>query len=135
MNANDFLTILWGALGTVITGLVTWLTSLLVSWLNTKIKNEKLKTFLKNFATLVESCVNSLTQTVVNELKKTGKFDEEAAKRVKQECINLIISQLSPEMKKFIEENFGNLTDYISTQIESYLLQYKEYKTLSSTSC
>lgn len=125
MDTSQLMVIIWGALGTVVTGLVTWLTTLLVSWLNTKIKDQKLKTFITKFTEVLSSCVNSLTQTTVNELKKSGKFDSEAAKRVKEECVKLIKSQLSVDMIKFIQENFGDLTEYISAQIESLLLQTK----------
>ena len=114
---DQFWTILWSALGTIITGLLSWLTTLLISWLNSKIKDQKLKTFMTKFTELISSCVDALTQTTVNELKKAGKFDKEAAERIKKECIELDKSKLSVDMKKFIEENLGDLTDYISTQI------------------
>ena len=118
-------TILWGALGTIITGLLSWLTTLLIAWLNSKIKDQKLKTFMTKFTELISSCVNALTQTTVEELKKAGKFDKEAAEKIKGECVELIKNQLSVDMKKFIEENFGDLTDYISTQIESFIYKSK----------
>lgn len=118
--------ILWSVLGTVLTGLVSWLTTLLVSWLNTKIKDQKLRTFMTKFTELVSSCVNSLTQTTVEELKKAGKFDKEAAENIKKECIDLIINQLSEDMKKFIKENFGDIQEYISTQIENFILTSKK---------
>lgn len=122
---DQFWTILWGALGTIITGLLSWLTTLVISWLNSKIKDQKLKTFMTKFTELISSCVNALTQTTVEELKKAGKFDKEAAEKIKEECVELIKNQLSVDMKKFIEENFGDLTDYISTQIESFIYKSK----------
>ena len=118
-------TILWGALGTIVTGLLSWLTTLLIAWLNSKIKDQKLKTFMTKFTELISSCVNALTQTTVEELKKAGKFDKEAAEKIKGECIELIKNQLSVDMKKFIEENFGDLTEYVSTQIESFIYKSK----------
>lgn len=118
-------TILWGALGTIITGLLSWLTTLLIAWLNSKIKDQKLKTFMTKFTELISSCVNALTQTTVEELKKAGKFDKEAAEKIKKECVELIKNQLSVDMKKFIEENFGDLTEYISTQIENFIYKSK----------
>lgn len=122
---DQFMTVLWGAVGAIITALASWLGAYLVGLLNSKIKDQKLKTFLTKFTELMISCVNALTQTTVEELKKTGKFDAEAAKRVKEECINLIQGQLSADMIKFIQDNFGDLKEYISTQIESYILQTK----------
>lgn len=119
-------TILWGALGTIITGLLSWLTTLVIAWLNSKIKDQKLKTFMTKFTELISSCVNALTQTTVNELKKAGKFDKEAAEKIKGECVELIKNQLSVDMKKFIEENFGDLTEYVSTQIENFIYNSKK---------
>lgn len=122
---EQFWTILWSALGAIVTGLLSWLTTLLVNWLNSKIKDQKLKTFMTKFTELVSSCVNALTQTTVDELKKAGKFDKEAAENIKAECIKLIGGQLSEDMKKFIEENFGDVEEYISTQIENFIYTSK----------
>lgn len=123
---EQFYTILWSILGAIATGLATWLTSYLVGLINSKIKDQKLKDFLTKFTELVMSSVNALTQTTVEALKKEGKFDAEAAKKVKEDCIKLIQSQLAPDMIKFIEENFGDVKEYISTQIESFILQSKK---------
>ena len=81
---NEFIKMLIGLLGTILTGLISWLTTYLVSLISNKIKDEKLKTFLTNTTGIIMSSVNALNQTTVNELKREGKFDKEAAVRVKQ---------------------------------------------------
>ena len=122
---EQFWTVLWGSLGTVTMALATWLGSYIVGLLNSKIKDQKLRTFLTKFTEIVTRCVKSLTQTTVQGLKKDGKFDSEAAKKVKEECINLIKAQLAPDMIEFIRNNFGDVTEYISIQIESFILDCK----------
>ena len=122
---EQFWTALWGSLGTVTMALATWLGSYIVGLLNSKIKDQKLRTFLTKFTEIVTRCVKSLTQTTVQGLKKDGKFDSEAAKKVKEECIKLIKAQLAPDMIEFIQNNFGDVTEYISTQIESFILDCK----------
>ena len=122
---EQFWTVLWGSLGTITMALATWLGSYIVGLLNSKIKDQKLRTFLTKFTEIVTRCVKSLTQTTVQGLKKDGKFDSEAAKKVKEECINLIKAQLAPDMIEFIKNNFGDVTEYISTQIESFILDCK----------
>lgn len=122
---EQFWTVLWGSLGTITMALATWLGSYIVGLLNSKIKDQKLRTFLTKFTEIVTRCVKSLTQTTVQGLKKDGKFDSEAAKKVKEECINLIKAQLAPDMIEFIRNNFGDVTEYISTQIESFILDCK----------
>lgn len=124
---EQFWTVLWGSLGTVTMALATWLGSYIVGLLNSKIKDQKLRTFLTKFTEIVTRCVKSLTQTTVQGLKKDGKFDSEAAKKVKEECINLIKAQLAPDMIEFIQNNFGDVTEYISTQIESFILDCKNF--------
>lgn len=124
---EQFWTVLWGSLGTVTMALATWLGSYIVGLLNSKIKDQKLRTFLTKFTEIVTRCVKSLTQTTVQGLKKDGKFDSEAAKKVKEECINLIKAQLAPDMIEFIRNNFGDVTEYISTQIESFILDCKNF--------
>ena len=124
---EQFWTVLWGSLGTITMALATWLGSYIVGLLNSKIKDQKLRTFLTKFTEIVTRCVKSLTQTTVQGLKKDGKFDSKAAKKVKEECINLIKAQLAPDMIEFIQNNFGNVTEYISTQIESFILDCKNF--------
>lgn len=124
---EQFWTVLWGSLGTITMALATWLGSYIVGLLNSKIKDQKLRTFLTKFTEIVTRCVKSLTQTTVQGLKKDGKFDSEAAKKVKEECINLIKAQLAPDMIEFIRNNFGDVTEYISTQIESFILDCKNF--------
>lgn len=123
---EQFWPILWGGLGTIVMALATWLASYLTGLLSSKIKDQKLATFLTKFMGILSTCVNALTQTTVEELKKSGKFDSEAAKRVKEECIKLIKNQLAPDMIEFIKNNFGDVTEYISTQIESFILSKKQ---------
>ena len=121
-----FWPIFWGAIGTLITSLIGWLSTYLVGLINSKIKDQKLRTFLTKFTELMISCVNALTQTTVEQLKKDGKFDAEAAKHVKETCIKSIKNQLAPDMIEFIRSNYGDVTEYISTQIEGYLFQNKK---------
>ena len=124
---EQFWTVLWGSLGTVTMALATWLGSYIVGLLNSKIKDQKLRTFLTKFTEIMTRCVKALTQTTVQGLKKDGKFDSETAKKVKEECINLIKAQLAPDMIEFIQNNFGDVTEYISTQIESFILDCKNF--------
>ena len=123
---EQFWPIFWSVIGTALTTLVGWLMTLFINWVNSKIKDQKLRTFLIKFTEVLHASVNALTQTTVKELKAHGQFDEEAAKRVKEECVKLIKNQLAPDMIDFIQSNFGDVQEYISTQIESFILQAKQ---------
>lgn len=123
---DQFLIVLWSAIGTVVTGLVTWLTSYLVGLISSKVKDQKLQSFLVKATEITMACVNSLNQTVVADMKTAGTFDAASAAKVKENCIKLIEDQLAPDMIKFIQENFGDVETYLSTQIESLVFKSKD---------
>lgn len=118
--------ILWGVLGTLVTALVGWLSTYLVSLLNAKIKDQKLKTFLTKFTEIITTSVNSLSQTVVDSLKKNGSWTGVDGEKVKKDCIDLVKKQLTPDMIKFIQDNWGDLGEFISNSIESFIFSTKK---------
>ena len=122
---EQFWVIFGGAIGTIATGLAAWLTTVMVNWLNRKIKDKKLEEWSCAVATIVMGAVQAVTQEFVDTLKKNGKFDETAQKQAKEKAYKIIVAQLSQELKKYITDNFGDMKAWIETQIESYIYQLK----------
>lgn len=125
MDLNQFYAILWSIIGTIGTGLATWLTALLVNFLNQKIKDKKIARWSTDLFQIVMSAVQTVFQEFVDTMKKNGKFDEAAQKEVKERAYNIIINQLTPELQNYIKENFGDMKDYIMNQIEAMVYQLK----------
>ena len=121
----EFTTILWSVVGIILTGLATWLTTAGVSFLNQKIKDKKLARWASALWQIVMNAVQAVQQEFVDTLKKNGKFDEAAQKEAKERAYNVVVSQLTPELKSYIEENFGDMREYILNQIESMIYQLK----------
>lgn len=117
--------IIWSVVGIVATGLVSWATTALVAWLNTKIKNEKAAKWASDLTSIVSNAVLSVTQTFVDTMKKAGKFDEAAAKEAKDKALSIITSQLTPELKDYITSNFGDMTEYLSNLVEAMVQSLK----------
>ena len=122
---QDLLNILWGVLGTIGTALATWLSSLLISFLNSKIKDTKLRTWLTSVTTIVTDTVKSIYQQTVEALKNNGGFTKEAQKEAKNKALDTILNQLTPDMKKFIEKNYGDIAEWIGNQIEAAIYNLK----------
>ena len=122
---QDLLNVLWGVLGTIGTALATWLSSLLISFLNSKIKDTKLKTWLTGITTIVTDTVKSIYQQTVEALKNNGGFTKEAQEEAKNKALDTILNQLTPDMRKFIEENYGDIADWIGNQIETAIYNLK----------
>ncbi len=122
----EFTTILWSIVGIVLTGLATWLTTAGVNFLNQKIKDKKLARWSSALWQIIMSAVQTVQQEFVDTLKKHGKFDEAAANEAKERAFNIILGQLTPELKKYIEENFGDMKDYLMNQIEAMIYNLKK---------
>ena len=74
------------------------------------------------------SSVQNIQQTFVEDMKSEEKFDAEAAKEAKNKAYNTIVNQLTPELKDYVVENFGDLQDYIMNQIEAKVYELKNNK-------
>lgn len=125
---QEFLNILWTAVGVVITGLVSWATTALVAWLNSKIKNEKVAKFTTDITNIVGTAVKTIMQTYVDSLKQEGAFTEEKQKEALQKCLDIILKQLTPELTTYIKDNFGDIEEYLKGLIESSIYSLKNNK-------
>ena len=122
---QDLLNVLWGVLGTIGTALATWLSSLLIAFLNSKIKDTKLRTWLTSVTTIVTDTVKSIYQQTVESLKNNGGFTKVEQKVLKNIALDTILNQLTPDMKKFIEKNYGDIAEWIENQIEAAIYNLK----------
>ena len=126
MDMSQFWIIFWSIIGTVGTGLATWLTTFIVGLLNQKIKDKKLARWMSELTQIIMSAVQTVFQEFVDTMKKAGKFDAAAAKEAKDRAYAIIVGQLTPELKSYIEDNFGDMKDYIMNQIEAMIYQLKK---------
>lgn len=114
-----------GLLGTIIT---TVLLPLLVKWIQTKIKNEKLNYAFSELSETVITAVDYVQQTFVDQLKKDGKFDSEAQKEAMKKALNYAIVTITDTTKKIIESENIDLEALIEKYIESAILKSKTEK-------
>ena len=125
MDFSAFWPIFWSAIGIIVTGLATWLTTVGVNFLNQKIKDKKLARWSSEVFQIVMNAVQTVFQSFVETLKTNGTFDEAAQEEAKKKAYEIIVSQLTPELKKYIEDNFGDMQAYLMNQIEAMIYQLK----------
>lgn len=123
---QEFWTIFWSAIGTIVTALTSWGISRLIAWLNTKIKDEKMRQMAGQVLSIIQSAVQAIQQVFVDALKDDGKFDAKEQAIAKEKCLEIIKEQLTPELTEYIQENFGDVQKYLSTQIEAVLYNLKQ---------
>lgn len=97
----------------------------LIKWINSKIKNQESAKLLSDAANIVLNAVRSVTQTYVDSLKASGKFDEASKKLALLKAKDIVLSQMSTELKTFISDNYGNLESWLSNQIEASINMLK----------
>lgn len=121
----DIQTILLSALSIVITALVTWGTERLIALINSKIKNTKYAKYLADSVDIVSRAVKTTYQTYVEALKDKNMFTSDAQVEALNKAKDIAVSQLSAEMKTFIETNFGDVEKWLTSTIESVIYDLK----------
>lgn len=114
-----FVNVLVSALSTVLLALLTFLGSKLTNLIDAKVKDSKGNRLLKQATEVVLTAVRATFQTYVETLKNKNVFDAEAQKVALSKAKETVLSQLSTEVKSYITTNYGDLNEWITTQIES----------------
>lgn len=113
------------ALGTALSTLIGILFKRLTDWVAEKAKGQKYKRTLETIEASIRSAVLMVQQTFVDNLKKEGKFDSEAQAKALELAVKTATSQINDEMKKVIEELFGDIEEWLKTQIEAFIAYLK----------
>ncbi len=94
--------------------------------LKTKTSNEITKKYTDMVYNTVVKCVIATNQTYVDNLKKQGKFDEEAQKIAFNRTMNSVMAILTQDAKDYIIEATGDLQTYLTQLIEAEVKKNKE---------
>lgn len=121
----DFWQIFWTIMGPAVLALLSWLSSVIVKFFNSKIKDEKLQQHFVKLNEIVFQSVTEVTQTYVSGLKKEGKFGKEEQEIAFNKSKDIIQSKLTPELVEYIKDNYGDISAHLKTLIESTVYQTK----------
>lgn len=121
--------ILLNILAAIVTCIVLPLISFIgikfTQWLNTKIKNDKGKTLMERATQIVLDAVRCVFQTYVDALKKSGGFDQKAQIYAFNLAKDTALKQLGDDAKAYISENYGDLQEWLKTEIEASINKLK----------
>ena len=110
----------------VIIPVISFLGYKLSQFLNSKIKDEKARNLINKANEIVLNAVKVVFQTYVESLKNSGNFNADAQAIALTKAKQIIDSELTEELKKFIKENYGDLSAWITNQIEVSIYQLKK---------
>lgn len=81
--------------------------------------------YLKEIAEAIADAVEATSQTYVDALKEAGKFDIEAQREAARRALAACLASISPAAKEFIEEFYGDITEYLTNKIEAEVRRQK----------
>lgn len=103
----------------VILPLISYAGARLVTYLNSKIKDANAKILLTTATDIVINAVRSVFQIYVDSLKASGSFDAQAQTQALTKAKDIVLSQMTDEVKNFIDKNYGSIDAWLTTNIES----------------
>ena len=123
MDWKQILTeIIISVLGIVLTAVSGYV----MAWINSKIKDEKMKRILNEALQTVSNGVDFVYQTYVEGLKGTSLWDENAMKEASNRAMEYIKANLTEDAKTFISKNGKDLAEWIKEQIEIAIQKSKK---------
>ena len=82
--------------------------------------------YIKMLADTIKACVIATNQTYVDSLKDKNAFDGEAQKEAFKKTSDAVMLILSQEAKDYLSTIYGDLNQYIITQIEASVNENKK---------
>ena len=74
---------------------------------------------------LIQRVVDTVSQTYVDSLKKSGNFTEEAQKKAFNDALETVKNLLSNDTRELLEVTYSDIDSWIKVQIESYIQSKK----------
>lgn len=109
----------------IVLPLISFIGIKFTQWLNTKIKNDKGKALMERATQIVLDAVRCVFQTYVEALKKSGGFDQKAQIYAFNLAKDTALKQLGDDAKEYISENYGDLQEWLKTEIEASINKLK----------
>lgn len=121
----DWQTILLSIISIVLTALISWAAERLIVFINSKISNSKYAKYLTDAVGVITRAVKTTYQTYVQSLKDKDMFTAEAQKEALTMAKDMVLKQLSTDVKQYITDNFGDIETWLNGTIESLIYDLK----------
>ena len=122
----DWMELLYKIFELCVLPLLGVLTAYVVQFIRTKTaevtaknENETLNKYINMLSDTITECVIATNQTYVESLKKEGQFDAQAQKVAFNLTYNAVMKILSEDAKDYLSNIYGDLTTYVTNQIEA----------------
>ena len=97
----------------------------LSGYLSSKTENDTAKKYLTAAEEAAKKAVTYTSQTYVDALKKSGSFSKETQEEAPSRAVDKAKSLLTVEAIAFLEEAYGDVTEFLKTNIEAEVRSQK----------
>ena len=97
----------------------------LAKYLGIKMENATLAKYAQEIAQAVATAVTYVSQTYVDELKKSGTFTEENQKIAIEKALEVAKQQLTQQALDYISTAYGDITQYLTSLLEAEVRNQK----------
>ena len=122
---DELFKIILTAIGVIVSSIASWVATAIIKWFNSKMKDKKIAKYATDIVNIVTDAAKNIFQTYVESLKKEGKFTQEAQEDAKKKALDIIHSQLTNELKEYIQDNFNDVDSYLENKLEAVLYSLK----------
>ena len=127
---KEFLLTFLTALATGLSAVIIKLITAKIAYITAKTQDEKKVRFLTWLEEdVIVKCINTTTQTYVDELKKQGNFNADAQKIAMEKTTEAILTVLTEADKELLETYVDDISTWITTRVESYMQSLKDATT------
>ena len=119
----------------VITGCGIVVVKMILDFINAKIdelqattkltEHEKLNKVIDQAQSVITTIVQSINQTFVSDLKKSGEFTKESATQAKDMALQMANELITEEIIAAIEQIYGNADEYLDALVEQMVNELK----------
>lgn len=117
----------------LIAGAITIISSIITSvllpaistWIQSKIQNERMQSYVQDITMTVATTVNCLEQTMVAQYKNDGNWNKETQQKVLDAAVKQVMDSVTRQTKQLIEDQCIDMQALVTRYIESYIIQQK----------
>jgi len=128
MNWESFMVDLTVSLMPIITSIAAYVLIAIGRLIIQHSDNMVAKTALENLEKVILATVSSLSQTIVDDLKRSrssGKLTNEEAMLVKNKALASVGKQINSRQMKVLEKKFGSVDELIDNMLEQKVMETK----------
>lgn len=117
----------------LIAGAITIISSIITSvllpaistWIQSKIQNERMQSYVQDITMTVATTVNCLEQTMVAQYKNDGSWNKDTQQKVLDAAVKQVMDSVTMQTKQLIEDQCIDMQALVTRYIESYIIQQK----------